>query len=58
METVVKQFVAGLKASMGYVGAKNIEELWHKAKLARVSPLGLNEIKPHSIISNQNKTYF
>lgn len=58
VETVVKQFVAGLKASMGYVGAKNIEELWHKAKLARVSPLGLNEIKPHSIISNQNKTYF
>ncbi|MGQ4891753.1 MAG: IMP dehydrogenase [Candidatus Njordarchaeia archaeon] len=56
VETVVKQFIGGLKASMGYVGAKNIRELWEKAKLAKVSPLGINEIKPHSIVSNQNRS--
>ncbi len=46
---VVKEFSAGLKASMGYVGAKNIKELWKKAKFAFVTQVGTTELKPHSI---------
>ena len=51
VESVVREFVAGLKAAMGYVGARSIEELWEKAKFALVTERGMKEIKPHSLIT-------
>jgi len=47
---VLDELVSGLRASMGYAGAGNIQELWHKAKLAALSPSGLEEAKPHDIL--------
>ncbi|MFX1296007.1 MAG: IMP dehydrogenase [Promethearchaeota archaeon] len=45
----IQEFIGGLKASMGYVGAQTIPELWEKAKLAIVSPAGARELSPHNI---------
>ncbi len=47
---VVSRFIAGLKASMGYAGASSIKDMWLLAKLARLSSLGVQEMKPHSIV--------
>ncbi|RLF15058.1 MAG: IMP dehydrogenase [Thermoprotei archaeon] len=47
---VMAEFISGLKASMGYAGAKNIKDMWYKAKLALVTPLGAQERAPHSVI--------
>ncbi len=47
---VLDELVSGLKASMGYAGAGNIQELWRKARLAALSPSGLEEAKPHDIL--------
>jgi len=47
---VLDELVSGLRASMGYAGAKNIEELWHKATLAALSPSGAEEAGPHDIL--------
>jgi IMP dehydrogenase len=47
---VLDELVSGLKASMGYAGARNIQELWSKAKLAALSPLGAEEARPHDIL--------
>ena len=47
---VLDELVAGLKASMGYAGARNIQELWSKAKLAALSPSGAEEARPHDIL--------
>ncbi|MHA1596399.1 MAG: IMP dehydrogenase [Candidatus Asgardarchaeia archaeon] len=47
---VVKEFVAGLKAAMGYAGAKDIRELWKKAKLALITPAGMQELNPHDLL--------
>lgn len=47
---VVKELSAGLQASMGYVGAKNIRELWEKARFALVLPTGLYELRPHDVM--------
>jgi len=47
--SVVKELIAGLKAAMGYAGCKSIPELWEKAKLAWLTPTGMEEMKPHSI---------
>lgn len=55
-EQVVNRLVSGLKASMGYAGASSISDMWNKTKLARVSQLGGQELKPHNILlPNQNE---
>ncbi|MDI6809263.1 MAG: IMP dehydrogenase [Candidatus Eisenbacteria bacterium] len=46
---IVYQLIGGLKAGMGYVGAKNIDELRKKARFVRVTRAGLREGHPHDI---------
>ncbi len=45
---VIYQFVGGLRASMGYCGAKNIESL-QQAKFVRITSSGIRESHPHDI---------
>jgi len=45
---VLYQLTGGLKAGMGYCGAKNIEEL-HNAKFTRITNAGVIENHPHDI---------
>jgi len=47
--TVVAEFVAGLRAAMGYAGARNIDELREKAIIAVLTEAGAREAAPHSI---------
>jgi IMP dehydrogenase len=47
---LVYQLVGGLKAGMGYCGAKDIETLQSTAKFVRVSPAGLREGHVHDVI--------
>ncbi len=47
---VMFQYVNGLKRGMGYVGAKNIEELRNKADFIRISGSGKDESHPHNIL--------
>jgi IMP dehydrogenase len=47
---IVSEFVGGLKAAMGYVGAKTIPEMSEKSKLALVTERGAAEISPHDIL--------
>ncbi len=46
----VYQMVGGLRSGMGYVGARNLDELREKARFVRVSHAGLIESHPHDII--------
>ncbi|MBN2455264.1 MAG: IMP dehydrogenase [Sedimentisphaerales bacterium] len=45
----VYQLVGGLRAGMGYCGARNIEELRTKAQFVRISPAAVSESHPHDI---------
>jgi IMP dehydrogenase len=47
---LVYQLVGGLKSGMGYVGAKDIEELHERARFLRISPAGLREGHVHDVI--------
>lgn len=47
------QLVGGLRAGMGYVGARNIEELRTDAQFIRVSPATVRENHPHDIAITQ-----
>ena len=49
VSSVVHQLIGGLRASMGYVGAWNIEELKDKGKFVRITAAGLRESHPHDI---------
>jgi IMP dehydrogenase len=46
----VQQLVGGLKAGMGYVGARNISELQEKARFIRITSSGLKESHVHDVI--------
>ncbi|RLF22863.1 MAG: IMP dehydrogenase [Thermoprotei archaeon] len=50
VERVVIEFANALKAAFGYAGARNVKEMWEKARLALITPLGAKEAGPHSII--------
>lgn len=45
---VVYQMIGGLRAGMGYCGAKNIEIL-HQAKFTRITNAGVAESHPHDV---------
>ncbi len=54
---VMVQYIGGLRASMGYVGAKTIKDL-QKAKLVRITNSGINESHPHNItITKESPNY-
>src|SRR5690348_12001441 len=46
----VHQLVGGLRAAMGYVGAKTITELHEKAQFVRISGAGLRESHVHDVL--------
>lgn len=47
---VVSQLVGGLRSGMGYLGAKNIPEMWKRAHFVRISAAGLRESHVHDVI--------
>ncbi len=44
------QLIGGLKAGMGYVGSRTIEELREKARFVKISGAGLRESHVHDVI--------
>lgn len=53
LSEVVYQLLGGVRAGMGYVGAKNLEELRKKARFVSISPAGLKESHAHDVIITQ-----
>jgi IMP dehydrogenase len=47
---VIQELTDGLRAAMGYAGARNIPNLWEKAEFAMMSASGMEEAKPHDIL--------
>jgi len=45
----IRQFVGGLRASMGYCGAKNIESLQKNSRFVKITSSGILESHPHNI---------
>ena len=59
LSAVVYQLVGGLRAGMGYCGARDIEALREKARFIRLTHAGLRESHPHDvIITKESPNYF
>jgi IMP dehydrogenase len=55
---MVYQLVGGLRASMGYCGAKDIAAMKEKARLIRITSSGIKESHPHDLlITNESPNY-
>ncbi len=55
---VMYQFVGGLRAGMGYCGAKDIESLQRDAKFVRITAAGVAESHPHDVtITGESPNY-
>jgi IMP dehydrogenase len=50
LKEVVQQFVGGLRAGMGYCGAKDIKTLQDQAQFIRITAASMAESHPHDIV--------
>lgn len=58
VEETVFQLIGGLKASMGYCGAKDIKSMKKVAKFVRITSSGIKESHPHDLlITNESPNY-
>lgn len=46
---IIHQLIGGVKSGMGYLGARNVQELQAKAKYVRISAQGLRESHVHDV---------
>jgi len=49
IRNIIHQMMGGLRASMGYMGAANIDEIHEKAQFVKVTGAGVREAHPHDI---------
>ncbi len=55
---VLHQLVGGLRAGMGYVGARSLDELQARAKFVRISPAAIRESHTHGVgITRESPNY-
>ncbi|CAN1567059.1 inosine 5'-monophosphate dehydrogenase [Rhabdaerophilaceae bacterium] len=50
VSNVIHQLAGGLKAAMGYVGAKTVSELQEKVEFVRITSAGLRESHAHDVV--------
>ncbi|MBA4405740.1 IMP dehydrogenase [bacterium] len=50
LSDTIYQFIGGLRAAMGYCGAKTIADLKAKSKFVKISNAGLRESHPHDVL--------
>ena len=50
LSEVMYQFIGGLRAGMGYCGAKKISHLQQNAKFIRITAAGVAESHPHDVV--------
>ncbi|MDT0678261.1 IMP dehydrogenase [Autumnicola musiva] len=58
LEESIHQFIGGLKAGMGYCGAKDIEALKENGKFIKITSSGIHESHPHDVtITKESPNY-
>ena len=58
MLAIVHQLMGGLRASMGYTGCKNLEEMRTKPEFVRVTNAGMKESHVHDVhITRESPNY-
>ena len=53
LEESIHQFIGGLRAGMGYCGAKDIDTLKETGKFVKITSAGIHESHPHNVTITQ-----
>lgn len=54
VQNKIFQLIGGLRAGMGYCGAKTIDNMRNNAKLVKISSAGLKESHPHDVLISKS----
>jgi IMP dehydrogenase len=58
LANLIYQLVGGVRAAMGYCGARTIDEMKHDTKFIRITAAGLRESHPHGVaITKESPNY-
>jgi len=58
LQESIHQFIGGLRAGMGYCGAKDVETLKDTGRFVRITASGINESHPHDVaITKESPNY-
>tara|TARA_B100000945_G_scaffold314204_1_gene311492 strand:+ start:524 stop:1606 length:1083 start_codon:yes stop_codon:yes gene_type:complete len=58
VENIIYQLKGGLKSSMGYIGAKNINDLQKRSRFVKITKAGFYESMVHNVeVTNDGKNY-
>ncbi|SVB53406.1 uncharacterized protein METZ01_LOCUS206260 [marine metagenome] len=58
VKETIHQLIGGVRSSMGYCGAKSIQDFYKKAKFIRITGAGIKESHPHDInITKESPNY-
>jgi len=58
LSAYVYQLCGGVRSGLGYVGARDIAELWERARFVRITPAGGRESHPHDVtITKETSNY-
>jgi IMP dehydrogenase len=57
-EKIIYQLQGGLRSSMGYIGAKKIEEIYKKGKFIKITKAGFYESMVHSVEAIKEETNY
>jgi IMP dehydrogenase len=58
LDESIHQFIGGIRAGMGYCGAKDIETLKESGQFVRITASGINESHPHDVhITKESPNY-
>ncbi|MEI6345316.1 MAG: IMP dehydrogenase [Verrucomicrobiota bacterium] len=55
VDRVLANLIGGIQSGMGYLGAKDLDQLRSKARYIRVSPAGQREAAPHDVVELKTK---
>ena len=58
VEKIIYQLQGGLRSSMGYIGAKKIEEIYKKGKFIKITKAGFYESMVHSVETIKEETNY
>jgi IMP dehydrogenase len=59
LSSFVYQLVGGVRAGLGYCGARDLHELWERAQFTRITSAGVAESHPHDVsITKESSNYF
>ena len=54
VKPIIERMAANMRSGFSYCGARNIQELWKRAKFIQISPQGLKESGAHDVLVKED----